>query len=282
MLAKRIDQSLAAFASACTRLAHRLIPRQSFAWRGLRALRQYLPRRRLVWYTSQFLDDFAREFPAARFIQIGSNDGQQQDPLCRIIERYDWRGILVEPVPYVFERLRQHRAGNSRLILENVAIAAESGTMDFHFLPRSDDPELPRWYNALGSFRREVVERHAYRIPDIAQRIETLQVPCLSFTKLCERHGFEQVDLVHTDVEGYDWTLIQSIDFERYLPAVFIYEHHHQDAESRAACRRHMESLGYTVMVEGLDSVAVQRTALSAPLASKFDRYRKAAAREAS
>ena len=39
------------------------------------------------------------------FIQVGANDGITGDDLRKYILKYQWHGILVEPVPYVFDRL---------------------------------------------------------------------------------------------------------------------------------------------------------------------------------
>src|SRR5688500_13005578 len=50
---------------------------------------------------------FAQLHPDAFFVQIGANDATHNDPLNRAIRRADWRGLLVEPVPYVFARLEQ-------------------------------------------------------------------------------------------------------------------------------------------------------------------------------
>ena len=253
------------------------IPAGSPLRRILRPLGRRL-RGRPVWHIGDFIEHFADACPDAFFVQVGANDGVQQDPLRVGIERQRWRGILIEPLPYVFERLRAYRGNNPRLILENVAIADQAGNRDFYYLEQSDDPALPRWYDALGSFHREVLESHAARIPDIERRIRVLSVPCLTFEQLCAKHGVSRIDLIHTDVEGYDWTLIQNIDLERFKPLVLLYEHHHQDAATRAACRQHLERHGYSLLSEGLDTLAVRRQDLAPALARRFDRCRAALA----
>ena len=39
------------------------------------------------------------------FIQVGSSDGITNDPIHDYIVKYKWKGILVEPVEYLFNRL---------------------------------------------------------------------------------------------------------------------------------------------------------------------------------
>ena len=35
------------------------------------------------------------------FIQIGSNDGRFGDPIRKNIKKYNWSGILIEPIKYI-------------------------------------------------------------------------------------------------------------------------------------------------------------------------------------
>lgn len=254
-------------------LARRHVPRGSPLRRWLGQLRKPLRLRDPRSELSRFLLAFAATRPNAFFIQIGSNDGAQQDPLEPVLERFPWRGIMVEPVPYVFEKLRRLRGHQLNLTLENVAIADSDGAQPFYYLAKADNPAgLPRWYDALGSFRRDILLKHVDRIPDIAERIRELSVPCLSFESLCGKHRVAHLDVLHMDVEGYDWQLIQSINLARWRPAVLIYEHHHLDPLAQAACIAHLQGLGYSLRPERLDTLAVHRASLPLKLIEAFDR----------
>src|ERR1700722_3021383 len=56
------------------------------------------------------------------FIEVGANDGRFGDPLRQYILKYQWKGVLVEPQPDIFERLKANYAGlNNRISFENVA-----------------------------------------------------------------------------------------------------------------------------------------------------------------
>ncbi|HEY0974507.1 MAG TPA: FkbM family methyltransferase [Solimonas sp.] len=217
------------------------------------------------------------------YVQVGANDATHNDPLRAFTLRHAWRGVLVEPVPYVFERLKHQYAGRAHLTLENVAIAAQEGTADFHCLARSDDP-LPPWYDQIGSFSRDNVLKHrdlvpGQPIPDIEQRIVTLQVPCLTFESLCRKHGLGTLDLVHIDTEGYDYEVIKLIDFDAHRPTVVLYEHKHLSPNDRAACRTHLHACGYETLEVGDDTLCLRRDA--ATLGSRLGRAWLAARRTA-
>src|ERR1035438_3422409 len=44
------------------------------------------------------------------FIEVGANDGEFDDPLREYIVKYPWKGVLIEPQPDVFERLKANYA----------------------------------------------------------------------------------------------------------------------------------------------------------------------------
>lgn len=205
----------------------------------------------------QLVGAFASACPAATFVQIGANDGKQRDPLRAQILACDWSGVLIEPVPFVFERLRRNYAGVDRVRLLNLAVADHDGHVALHHLAESDDPSLPRWYDALGSLRRDVVARHRQFIPDIEDRIVTTEVPCLTPSSLVEQHEIGPVDVVQIDTEGYDYEILRRLPMDRLEPALVIYEHHHLSSADRAAARRLLQDSGYELLEESLDTMAL-------------------------
>jgi FkbM family methyltransferase len=204
---------------------------------------------------------FADACPDAFFIQVGSNDGRKFDPLVDEIASREWRGIMVEPVPYVFERLVRHHGSDPRLALENVAVASHDGTQTLYFLAEpSPGEELPEYYDALGSFRKDVVLKHRDVIPDIERRLVELEVPCLTFETLCNRHAVTRLDLVHIDTEGYDDVILESIDLDRWQPGVVLFEHYHMDPATYDACLRRVEGSGYETIANGMDTFCLRMT----------------------
>lgn len=195
-------------------------------------------------------------YPQAFFIQVGANDGDQLDPLRAAVRRADWRGIMVEPVPYVFQKLKLNNGHlASRVKLENVAIADVCGTLPFWHLPQANIGEgLPRLYDAIGSFRKEIVLKHVNFIPDIEERIICTNVDCITFEELCQRNAVESIDILQIDTEGYDYEIIKMIDFVRTPPTLLIYEHHHFDEHADRGCRQFLRGKGYRMFKEGMDT----------------------------
>lgn len=208
----------------------------------------------------RLLRAFGAVYPDAFFVEIGANDGAQYDHLREQIAERSWRGIMVEPVPYVFARLRENYDERAGIALENAAVADRNGTMPFFHLAQAEPGEragLPDWYDALGSFSRESVMSHGPQIPDIERRLVTIDVPTITFDSLLAKHGADHVDLVLVDTEGYDFEVLKTIDLARYRPRLVVYEHFNFDPEQREACRRHIRGFGYEVLEEGFDTFCV-------------------------
>jgi FkbM family methyltransferase len=200
---------------------------------------------------------FARCYPRAFVVQVGAHDGSVVDPLREELARRPWRGILVEPIPYIFDRLRARYGRNPRLILENVAIADVDGSRELYHVPETKDDALWGGYDALGSFRRDVVIKHTNLVPDIEKRLVATMVQTLTFDSLCAKHQVENIDVVQIDTEGYDLEVLKLIDFDRWKPALVMYEHAHLNAAEQAEARTMLERRGYRCVLDEMDTLAV-------------------------
>ena len=212
-------------------------------------------RRRLA--APKLLGAFAEVHPAARFVEVGSNDGDQHDHLQRFIRTTAWRGVMVEPVPYIFERLRRNYDGLERVALENAAIGLHDGSAPFWFLVDASEEErrgLPDWYDGIGSFSKESVLGHAVHIPDIEDGLVCRDVPVLTLASLCRKHGLDAIDLLVVDTEGYDAEIVRSVDLDTIRPSLIVYEHFHLPSDERAACAERLREHGYRTMEEGFDT----------------------------
>lgn len=244
---------------------HPVAARRILPWaEHLHALRAKVRPYRPIRPLELVVYELSQALPEARFVQVGAHDGTQLDPLRESILGARWSGIMVEPVPYVFDRLAARYRSNPRIALENVAVSDVDGTREFYFLDEAGSgDDVWKWYDALGSFKREVVVSHTELVGDIEERVRSTDVPCVTFATLCTRNGFDHVDLVLIDTEGYDRDVLELIDFDRFRPSVVIFEHLHLDDDAREACRSLLERHGFQQVSDGMDTIAVTDVALA-------------------
>lgn len=204
------------------------------------------------------------------FMQIGANDGKSRDPLHKHIMLGGWRGVVVEPVPYIYERLRQTYAGVQGLSLVCAAVAEAPGSKRLYVMRPAGDEErasLPVWYDQIGSFVRENLLKSAAAILDIESRIESLEVPCVTLMELCERHQLLNLDLLHTDVEGYDGKILMTLDFNRVKPRLILFEHKHLPPQELTQLQTLLAENSYGCLAIGDDTLCLRGGAwqLAAP-----------------
>jgi FkbM family methyltransferase len=201
------------------------------------------------------VDEAARHSrPPFTFVQVGANDGLTGDPLFETVSRAEVRGLLIEPMPEMFERLTSNYASKPGLSMVQVAVGEDEGTRELYWVPSR--PGDPIWVDLLGSFSRDVILSHAAEVPGIADRIQTLSVPCRTLSSLVVEHGFTRIDLLHIDAEGSDLAILRTLDFDaRWAPRCILYEQKHLGPDATEAMDL-LHRAGYHTLDLGMDVFA--------------------------
>lgn len=190
------------------------------------------------------------------FIQIGAFDGISGDAIFKFVQRFGWKGVLVEPQERYFDQLRINYAGCDGLKFLKVAIAAERGVGTLYSLVDPEAPGLPSWAPQIASFSLDTVLRHRGVIPNIESRIKEEHVECITFEDLIKEAGTDNVDLLQIDVEGYDHQILKMIDFGRISPNIIRFEHKHLNKKDQDAALALLGNAGYHILREGADTIA--------------------------
>jgi FkbM family methyltransferase len=191
------------------------------------------------------------------FIQIGAGDGLLYDPISYFARNYQWSGILVEPVFYLYEKLISNYNETEKLVFENLAISNKTELRKFYYLAESNDTN-PEWYIHLGSFFKNVILGHRNKILNIEEKIIETRVQCVSLERLIIKHKVTNLDLICIDTEGYDFEIIKQLDFNKFSPSIIIYEHIHLDHDSSFGCERLLKHHGYDLFHDTENTIAVK------------------------
>lgn len=205
--------------------------------------------------TDRVLSALHRDFDPVRFVQVGSNDADHGDPLRACIRAGGWTGCMIEPVPYVYERLVRKWRDVECVSFINCAIDEVAGVRDFFFLERSDDP-LPPWYDQLGSFHLENILKHREHISDIDRRVRSIAVECRSVADVVA----DDVNVFHCDVEGHDHRIVNALLDSGRRPEVILFEHIHLPAGELNSLLTRLDRAGYAWVEDGHNTLAVRRT----------------------
>ncbi|REJ67400.1 MAG: FkbM family methyltransferase [Planctomycetota bacterium] len=158
------------------------------------------------------------DFDEGFFVEAGANDGIKQSNTL-LFEKYrKWCGLLIEPVPELYRACCRNRP---RCAVENAALVP---------LDYADENIEMRYCDLMsvvagGMKSAEEEQEHIDKGCEI-QRVEThqLTVPARSLTSILDEHQVTHIDLLSLDVEGYELSALQGLDFARYQPLYMLIE----------------------------------------------------------
>ncbi len=210
-----------------------------------------------------FLESIGERMGEEAFIlQVGAMDGKTFDPVHEFIERFRWKGLLVEPIREHYEKLVAAYGGRAGLSFANVAIAGHSGTATMHRVPseRILEGSVPRWGLGAASF---YTDRNALGFDEVKKFVVAEEVPCVTLAEILSTHNVETIDVFQIDAEGFDYHVLKQLDFERYRPKVINMEIVNIPKAERTACKRMLDEAGYLYVKGGYDLLAVSRDFIS-------------------
>jgi hypothetical protein len=79
------------------------------------------------FYVHCVLHVLAQRKPDLFFLQIGGMDGKRFDPIYAFVKHYQWKGLILEPLPDLFEALAANYVGSEGVTLVNAALTDSDG-----------------------------------------------------------------------------------------------------------------------------------------------------------
>lgn len=201
------------------------------------------------------LTRLSAERPDFFFVQVGANDGLTDDPIRQYVTRYHWRGLLVEPQPGVFQALLRNYEGEKQLAFENAAVAGEDGTITMFV---ADHQHETANLTVFASLKKVALVRGlgSRKAAGVRVQVKEVAVPALSVRTLLARHGVSAVDLLQTDVQGYDREVVEQFLAAGVKPTVLHFEHCHTPRPALLALYRRLVKEGYRFHEMEYDTVA--------------------------
>lgn len=217
--------------------------------------------RREMARARQYCVSLPRKVAKPVFVKVGANDGITGDPFSEILlANEDWTGLLIEPAPNCFDRLKANFHDGRRFSLDQVAIGASASKASFYYMDQKAAdflPNLPSWYDQLGSFDRNHIVKHLGSVA--GPFIIECQVEVLPLPEVTARNGIEEIHLLHIDTEGYDYDVLKTVDFANHPPLAVFVEHKHLSDAKKIEMLDLLRKCGYSVRDCGGDYFAVNK-----------------------
>ena len=160
---------------------------------------------------------------------IGAHSGVW---LTQLFEKYQNQNILlVEPVPYNIALLKENTAKYKNINIETSAVSEKDQIKKFYYVKPDAVKKLGKhWASGIGSFDKQHILNHKYKRFMVSDSdIEQIDIQYLSFSNLIEKYSISSIDLLQIDVEGAEFEILSSINFEKIEIKKIIFEFKHFD-----------------------------------------------------
>lgn len=156
-----------------------------------------------------FLQRYFKGRPG-RFLDVGAHEPFHLNNTY-LLYRAGWRGVNVEPIPFLHRRLERYRPRDVNL---NAGLGREEGELEFHEL----SPMV------LSTF--DSGEMEALVASGAASLRESYRVPVHTLAGVAREYGLEgtTLDLLSIDTEGFEMEVLEGGSWERFRPELIIVE----------------------------------------------------------
>jgi FkbM family methyltransferase len=191
-------------------------------------------------------------------LQIGANDGVENDPIHHNVLSRGWYLCAVEPMPGPFQRLQSNYRDVRTVTCLQCAVGHVDGEATLYTLasPRADSVD-----DHLSSFSIDILRKHWRSIPDLQQRITTQTVRCLTFHSILGQSSLQEIDMLQIDTEGFDYEIIKMAFSAGLFPPILAFEWQHLDRQAMWDCRCDLIKHGYCWSLSKGDVIAMKDVA---------------------
>ena len=156
-------------------------------------------------------DNFFKNQKSGFFLEIGAFDGIEGSNCYHFEKFMNWEGIAIEASPLQFKKLKKNR--NCKLM--NIAIGSENKQVEFY--------EVAEGFTQMSGINNLNFQNSFERIKKNSNsKINKIHIECKTFENLVPNDHI--IDLISIDIEGNEFDVLKSIDFDKYKIKVIILE----------------------------------------------------------
>ena len=162
-------------------------------------------------------------------VVIGAHSGIHIKDL--ISEYANQKVLLVEPVPYNYQILENDYKSNENIFISRNAIFDEAKKDNFYHVKKESIKKLRKhWASQIGSFDKNHILNHKNKRFDIKDDdIQITEVEFITFQDLVKKYSINSINKLQIDVEGAEYKIMNSIDYNKIKIKNIFFESKHFD-----------------------------------------------------
>jgi FkbM family methyltransferase len=183
-----------------------------------------------MFYAQHKQDEFLEKvvfkgFKNGVYVDVGAHDGLSINNTLYFEKENDWTGINIEPMKKIYDRLVQNRPKSLNI---NCAVSVENGYSDFI--------EVDGYPEMISGLVSDYDNRHYYRLDrELAHyggKKQIVKVKTCRLDTIFQENNVTHVHFLSIDVEGAEFSVIKSIDFDKVFIDVILFENNYSDTSS--------------------------------------------------
>lgn len=171
----------------------------------------------------EFLEKYVfKGYKNGFFIDVGAHDGISINNTLYFEKYNNWTGINIEPIKSVYDKLVINRPNNINI---NCAICNKNGIEEFYCntgytemisgLKNNFDPR---------HFQRLHIENSKY-----GSSTEIININTKTLETICDEYNIKHINYLSIDVEGAEFDVIKSINFDKVFIDVIGFENNYNN-----------------------------------------------------
>lgn len=174
----------------------------------------------------KYLDKLFKRKTNGTFFDIGAHDGITFSNSYFFEKERNWKGICVEPIPEIFDKLNQNR----NCIKVNGCISDKVGSEKF-LRVKGELVDTEMLSGLVNDYDARHLERIDREIEEYGGSKEEIEVTCYNINQLLKDNNIQQVDFFTIDTEGNELKILETIQFDQFDFDVFIVENNYETEE---------------------------------------------------
>jgi FkbM family methyltransferase len=187
------------------------------------------------------------------YVDVGAHDGVSLNNTLYFEKNNNWTGINIEPIKKVFDKLVNNRPHNINL---NCAVYNNDGEIDYFSNIGSTE--------MLSGIKNTYDPRHLKRLQDENKQMnsitEIIKVNTKKLETICDENSISHINYLSIDVEGAEFEVIKSINFDKVFIDVIGFENNYYDTSIPIV--KYLENKNFMVIHKSLDIFMINKKSI--------------------
>jgi len=187
------------------------------------------------------------------YVDVGAHNGISINNTLYFEKNNNWTGINIEPIKTVFDDLQINRPNNINL---NCAVSNNNGETEF--ICNTGYTEM------ISGIKDTFDTRHLQRLDRenraMGSTTEIINVKTKKLETIFNEHNISHVNYLSIDVEGAEFEVIKSINFDKVFIDVIAFENNYSDVSIPII--KYLEENNYVVFNISLDIFMINKNSI--------------------